>query len=85
MGVHRALEAAEAVEPRWISAAVLDLRSVTPLDRETVRGSVAETGRLLVVDEDYRGFGLSGELEDQVLPSAGKITEAALRLVDDRL
>jgi len=112
VGVHRALEAAEALAAKGIDATVVDLRTVSPLDRETVVGSVAETGRLLVVDEDYRGFGLSGELaamvleaglsvryarvctettipfarelERQVLPSAGRITEAALRLVDDR-
>lgn len=62
VGVHRALEAARTLEERGISAAVIDLRSVAPLDGETVIRSVAETGRLLVVDEDYRGFGLSGEL-----------------------
>jgi len=62
VGVHRALEAAHVLEEEGISAAVVDLRSVAPLDAETVLRSVAETGRLLVVDEDYRGFGLSGEL-----------------------
>jgi pyruvate/2-oxoglutarate/acetoin dehydrogenase E1 component len=35
---------------------------VSPLDLDLVRGAVARTGRLLVVDEDYEGFGLSGEL-----------------------
>jgi len=37
---------------------VLDLRSLVPLDREAILTSVAKTGRLLVVDEDYRSFGL---------------------------
>jgi pyruvate dehydrogenase E1 component beta subunit len=32
------------------------------MDRQLVIGSVSKTGRLLVVDEDYQGFGLSGEL-----------------------
>ena len=67
VGVHRALEAAQALESEGISAGVLDLRSVSPLDKEAVCETVAQTGRLLVVDEDYEGFGLSGELSAVVL------------------
>jgi pyruvate dehydrogenase E1 component beta subunit len=62
VGVHRALEAAESVAADGISAAVLDLRTISPLDKKTLCEAVAHTGRLLVVDEDYEGFGLSGEL-----------------------
>ncbi len=66
-GVHRALEAAQTLEEEGISAGVLDLRTVCPLDRTAVCEEVARTGRLLVVDEDYEGFGLSGELSAIVL------------------
>jgi len=62
VGVHRALEAAESLRERGIDAAVIDLRTVAPLDSELVIGSVSKTGRMLVIDEDYQGFGLSGEL-----------------------
>ncbi len=62
VGVHRALQAAESVEAEGISVAVLDLRTVSPPDKRAVCELVAHTGRLLVVDEDYEGFGLSGEL-----------------------
>jgi pyruvate dehydrogenase E1 component beta subunit len=67
VGVHRAMEAAEILEKEQISVAVLDLRTVTPLDKTTLCEMVAQTGRLLVVDEDYEGFGLSGELAAVVL------------------
>lgn len=67
VGVHRAVEAAQALDPEGISAGVLDLRTVSPLDRTAVREAVARTGRLVVVDEDYEGFGLSGELAALVL------------------
>lgn len=67
VSVHRALEAAADLESEGISAGVVDLRTVAPLDRETVCREVAGTGRLLVVDEDYEGFGLSGELAAVVL------------------
>lgn len=68
VGVHRALEAAERLrQDHGISAGVLDLRTVSPLDREAVCGETAVTQKLLVVDEDYEGFGLSGELAAVVL------------------
>lgn len=67
VGVHRAIEAAQDLETEEISAGVLDLRTVSPLDKTAVCQSVAQTGRLLVVDEDYEAFGLSGELSAVVL------------------
>ena len=46
---------------------LLDLRSIAPLDRDAVVSDVGRTGRLLVVDEDYRDYGLTGELEATIL------------------
>jgi len=69
VSVHRAFEAADILEQKGLAAEVLDLRTVAPLDTETVMASVSKTGRLLVVDEDYRDFGLSGELAARVLES----------------
>jgi pyruvate dehydrogenase E1 component beta subunit len=62
VGVHRALEAAQVLEKEGISAGVLDLRTVSPLDEALLCETVSRTGRMLVVDEDYEGYGLSGEL-----------------------
>ncbi len=62
VGVHRALAAAAALEPRGISCEVIDVRTVRPLDRATIAASAARTRRVLVVDEDYREGGLSGEI-----------------------
>lgn len=70
VGVHRALEAARLCEADGISAGVLDLRTITPLDKECLCEAVSQTGRLVVVDEDYEGYGLSGELA-AVLLEAG--------------
>lgn len=67
VGVHRCLEAATMLEKKGISAGVLDLRTVSPLDKEALCQTVSKSGRLLVVDEDYKGFGLSGELAAVVL------------------
>jgi len=60
--VHRALEAAESLAEEGVDVEVIDLRTLVPLDEETVLDSVRETGNLVVVDEDYRSFGVTGEL-----------------------
>jgi len=62
MSVHHCMDVADKLADDGISAEVLDLRSLVPLDREAIRRSVAKTGRLVVVDEDYLSFGLSGEV-----------------------
>ena len=67
IGVHRGLEAANVLALRGISAEVIDLRTVSPLDEQAVLDSVSKTRRLLVVDEDYERFGLSGELAAVVM------------------
>lgn len=62
LGVHHALSAATRLAEAGISAEVVDLRSLVPLDRETIIESVSKTGRLLVVDEDYFSYGVTGEI-----------------------
>jgi len=64
--VHRALDAAESLADEGIDVEVVDLRTLVPLDTDTVRESVAKTGRLVVVDEDYRSFGVTGEIVARV-------------------
>ena len=61
-GVHHCLRAAKVLSEQGVEAEVVDLRSLVPLDRETIRASVAKTGRLIVVDEDYHSYGVSGEV-----------------------
>lgn len=60
--VQKAALAAAQLADAGISAEVIDLRTLVPLDREAVLASVRKTGRLLVADEDYVNFGLSGEI-----------------------
>nr|MDO8110860.1 transketolase C-terminal domain-containing protein [Candidatus Sigynarchaeota archaeon] len=62
VGVHQSIEAASILEKEGISAEIIDLRSIVPLDIEGLVASVKKTGALLVVDEDYKMFGLSGEI-----------------------
>jgi len=62
LSVHHSLDVAEKLNSEGISVEVIDLRSLVPLDREAIVRSVSKTGRLIVVDEDYQSFGLSGEV-----------------------
>jgi len=62
VGVHRCLEAADLLQAKGFYSEVLDLRTVSPLDKQSIIQTVKKTKHLLVVDEDYCTFGLSGEL-----------------------
>jgi pyruvate dehydrogenase E1 component beta subunit len=57
-----ALEAAELLSGQGISAEVVDPRTLTPLDEDTILASVRKTSRCVVVDEGYGRFGASAEI-----------------------
>lgn len=80
--VHKALAAARTLQAQGIDAEVIDLRTLVPLDTESVVQSVAKTGRLLVVDEDYLQFGMSGEIAACV---AERLDQLALKAPVRRL
>ena len=113
--VPRALKAAETLaSEHGVSAEVIDIRSLVPLDTKTLFDSVSRTGRLVTVEENPRLCGWGAEissivaeelfwdlegpivrvttphiplpsadaLEDAVLPSAERIVENVIRLVD---
>ncbi|NQV92186.1 MAG: alpha-ketoacid dehydrogenase subunit beta [Candidatus Aquiluna sp.] len=61
LSLQHCLDVAEKLEGK-VSVEVIDLRSLVPLDREAILASVRKTGRLVIVDEDYKSFGLSGEI-----------------------
>ncbi|MFN0251780.1 MAG: alpha-ketoacid dehydrogenase subunit beta [Kofleriaceae bacterium] len=58
----RVLEAAKMLESTNISAEVIDLRTLRPLDTETILASVARTHRAVIVDEGWRTGSLAGEI-----------------------
>jgi pyruvate/2-oxoglutarate/acetoin dehydrogenase E1 component len=67
--VPRALEAAERLSAEGIEVEVVDLRSLKPLDRQTIIGSVSKTGRVLIVHEAPQTGGFGGELAAVVTES----------------
>jgi pyruvate dehydrogenase E1 component beta subunit len=60
--VHEALAAAESLQPEGISVEVIDLRTLIPMDSETIRTSVRKTGRLVVADEAGPTAGAAAEV-----------------------
>jgi len=60
--MHTSLEAAEALAKEGIEAEVIDLRTLLPLDEETILNSVKKTNKCLVVHEDTKTGGIAGEI-----------------------
>lgn len=78
MTVHT-LEAADRLAEEGIDAEVIDLRSIVPLDKETILQSVQKTHRLLVVDEDYLSCGISSEISAMMAEQALYELESPIR------
>ncbi len=64
--VGKCLEAVRELEEMEISAEVIDLKTVAPLDIDTVVESVKKTGRLLIVHEAYKKGGIGAEIASLV-------------------
>jgi len=60
--VHVALEAAEQLSREGIELEVLDLRTLSPLDRQAIADSVGRTNKVMILHEDVRTGGLAGEI-----------------------
>lgn len=67
--LHRALEAAEKLAAEGIHVEVIDLRSIRPIDRDTILNSVRKTGKLLVVYEGVKAYGVGAEISAMVAES----------------
>jgi pyruvate dehydrogenase E1 component beta subunit len=67
--VHRALEAAEQLAGEGISAEVIDLRTLRPLDRPTIIESVKKTSRLVCVYEGVKTLGIGAEISAMIAES----------------
>lgn len=67
--VHKALAAAEKLAANGIDAEVIDLRTIRPMDRETVLASVRKTGRLVCVHEAVKTLGIGAEISAMVAES----------------
>jgi acetoin:2,6-dichlorophenolindophenol oxidoreductase subunit beta len=79
--VHRALEAAATLAKEGIEAEVVDLRSLSPLDIDTVLETVENTGRLVVVDEASPRCNIATDISAQVSQQAFGALKAGIQMV----
>jgi len=76
-----ALQAAEELAAHGIHAEVIDLRSLVPLDTETILGSVRKTGRLVCLEEGTRTGGVGAEIVARVAEHAYEYLDAPVRRI----
>jgi len=80
--VPRAMAAARTLQrEHGISAEVVDLRTIVPLDRETVLQSVARTGRAVIADECHRSYGVAAEIAATLAEDGLEFLKARVRRV----
>jgi pyruvate/2-oxoglutarate/acetoin dehydrogenase E1 component len=79
--VYTALDAADQLAREGVSAEVIDLRTLSPLDGETVLGSIRKTGRLVVVDEDNPRCSVAADIAALAACQAVEYLNAPVKLV----
>ena len=68
--LHKTIQAAERLAEQGISSEVIDLRTLRPLDMETVLESLAKTHRMVIIDEGWKSGSLSAEIMARVMEQA---------------
>ena len=75
MQLHNALKAADELTKEGINCEVIDLRTISPIDMDTILGSVEKTGKLVTVEEGYRSFGVGAEISAMVMEQGFDLLE----------
>ena len=81
VGVHWAMEAAEILSKEGVEVEVVDLRTLLPLDKETVLTSVKKTGKVLILHEDTLTGGIGGEIAALISEYAFEYLDAPIKRI----
>lgn len=84
MGMRYALEAAETLAKEGIDAEVIDLRTLKPMDTETIIESVKRTGRVVTVEEGWAQSGVGAEIAARVMEQAFDYLDAPVARVSGK-
>ena len=79
--LHHALDAARTLAPEGIDAEVIDVRSLAPLDYDTIGASVRKTGRVVIVEEGPKTGSVSAEIAAGILERFGEYLRCPIRRV----
>jgi len=78
--LNKCLEAAEDLKSGGIDVEVIDLKTIKPLDKETIFESVKKTGKVLIVDASWKSFGVSAEISALISEQPIKLKSPIKRL-----
>ena len=84
MGMRYAMEAAEALAGDGIEAEVIDLRTLKPMDIDTVVESVRKTGRAVTVEEGWQQSGVGAEVAARLMEQAFDYLDAPVARVSGK-
>jgi len=84
MGMTYALKAADELSKEGIEAEVIDLRTLRPMDTETVVQSVMKTGRCVVVEEGWQQSGVGSEVSARIMENAFDYLDAPVARVSQK-
>jgi pyruvate dehydrogenase E1 component beta subunit len=73
------LSAADILDPLGIGAEVIDVRTTSPLDRQTLLESARKTSRVIVVDEGYQAYGVTAEIASVIADEAFYYLDAPVK------
>jgi pyruvate dehydrogenase E1 component beta subunit len=84
MGMTYALKAAEELAKKHINAEVIDLRTLRPLDTETIVESIKKTGRCVIVEEGWQQCGMGAEISARIMENAFDYLDAPVARVSGK-
>jgi len=84
MMVNKCMNVAKDLEHSGISVEVIDLKTIQPLDIDTVIKSVKKTGRLLIAHESYKKGGVGAEIASQVMEKAFDYLDAGIERLGEK-
>ena len=84
MGMSYALKAAEELAKEGIEAEVIDLRTLRPMDTDTIIASVKKTGRIVTVEEGWPQAGIGAEIAARVVEHAFDFLDAPVTRVSGK-
>jgi len=79
--VYKSLEAAAQLEKEGVNVEVIDLRTINPLDKETIFASVRKTNKVLIVHEDTKTAGFGAEIAAQIAEEVFEYLDGPIRRV----
>jgi 2-oxoisovalerate dehydrogenase E1 component len=82
--VHKTSKACEVLATEGVSVELIDPRTISPLDTETILKSIAKTGRLLIVDESFGPCGIGAEIAAQMADRGFDELDAPIRRLNGK-